>query len=110
MVPSIKRVALVFNPETSPQSRLFLTAVEVAAPALGVEVMPAPVHSTAEVEAALARLAPEPNIGLIFPGTTFNRLRANSRPPMRAAASSSSSASGLRWASSFTSRRAAKTA
>jgi putative ABC transport system substrate-binding protein len=64
MAPSITRVALVFNPE-EPQSRLFLRAVEAAAPSLGVDVMPAPVHTTVELEAMLARVAREP-IGLIF--------------------------------------------
>ena len=69
MVPSIRRVAMVF-PETEPQSRLFLRAVEAAAPSLGVDVMAVPVqHSTVELEATLARVAREPNIGLIFSGT-----------------------------------------
>jgi putative ABC transport system substrate-binding protein len=67
MAPSITRVAFVFNPE-EPQNRLFLRAVEAAAPSLGVDVMAAPVHSTVELEATLARLAREPNIGLIFSG------------------------------------------
>jgi putative ABC transport system substrate-binding protein len=66
MVPSISRVAMVFS--TEPQSRLFLRAVEAAAPSLGVEVMTAQVFSTTELEATLARLSREPNIGLIFTG------------------------------------------
>jgi putative ABC transport system substrate-binding protein len=40
MAPSIARVALVFNPEASPQSRLFLSALEAAAPSLGVAAQP----------------------------------------------------------------------
>src|SRR5262245_12727246 len=71
MVPSIRRVAIVF-PEAEPQSRLFLRALEAAAPSLGVDVMPVPVRSmqsTSEIEAALARVAREPNMGLIFSGT-----------------------------------------
>jgi ABC-type uncharacterized transport system substrate-binding protein len=75
MAPSIKRVALVFNPELSPASKLYGSAAEAAARSLGVEVMTAPVHSTAEVEAMLARLSREPNIGLIFPNNAFTRLR-----------------------------------
>ena len=38
--------------------------------------MAAPVHCTAELEETLARMAREPNIGLIFPTSTFSRLRA----------------------------------
>jgi putative ABC transport system substrate-binding protein len=68
IAPSITRVAFVFPPE-EPQSRRFLRAVEVAAPSLGVDVMAAPVHSTVELEATLAPLAREPNIGLIFSST-----------------------------------------
>jgi putative ABC transport system substrate-binding protein len=69
MVPSIRRVAIVF-PETEPQSKLFLRAVEAAAPSLGVDVMAVPVqHSTVEIDTVLARVAREPNIGLIFTGT-----------------------------------------
>jgi putative ABC transport system substrate-binding protein len=76
MAPSIARVAVVINPETSPGSKLYVSAVEAAAPSLGVEVMVAPVHSTTEVEATLARLSREPNIGLIFPGDAFTQSRA----------------------------------
>jgi putative ABC transport system substrate-binding protein len=71
MVPSIRRVAFVFPEE--PQSRLFLRAVEAAAPSLGVRVVAEPVHSTVEFEATLARLAGEPNIGLII-SSTFSSL------------------------------------
>jgi putative ABC transport system substrate-binding protein len=74
MAPSITRIVYVFNPE-EPQHRLWLRAVEVAAPSLGVDVMAAPVHSTVELEATLARVAREPNIGLIFSGA-FLSLRA----------------------------------
>jgi putative ABC transport system substrate-binding protein len=76
MAPSIARVALVFNPETSPQSKLYVSALEAVAPSLGLEVIAAPVHSTAEIEAMLTRLAREPNMGLIFPQGIFVRLRA----------------------------------
>src|SRR5215471_14045743 len=68
MVPSIRRVAIVF-PEMEPQSRLFLRALEAAAPSLGLDVMAVPVqHSTVEIEATLGRVAREPNIGLIVSG------------------------------------------
>jgi putative ABC transport system substrate-binding protein len=77
MEPSIARVVFIFNPETSPQSKLFVSAGEAAATSLGVEVMSVPIHSSSEIEAALARLSREPNIGLIFPQGLFTSLRAN---------------------------------
>src|SRR5262245_22514465 len=76
MAPSIRRVALVFNPETDPQSKLYVSAVEAAAPSLGVGVIAAPVHSTGELETTLARAAREPNIGLIVLPGAFANLRA----------------------------------
>jgi putative ABC transport system substrate-binding protein len=74
MAPSITRVALVFDPE-EPQNSLFLRAVETAAPSLGVDVMAATVRNTVDLETTLARMAREPNIGLIFTGV-FLSLRA----------------------------------
>jgi putative ABC transport system substrate-binding protein len=69
MVPSIRRVAMVF-PEMEPQSRLFLRALEAAAPSLGLEVVAVPVqHNAVEIQATLARVAREPNIGLIVSGS-----------------------------------------
>ena len=62
MAPSITRIAYVFNPE-EPQHRLFLRAMEAAAPSLGVDFMAAPVHSTVELEATLARMASKANMG-----------------------------------------------
>ena len=75
-MPSIKRVAVVFNPETSRPSKLYLSAIEAAAPALGLEILAAPVHSTTELETTLERLSREPNVGLIFPTGAFTILRA----------------------------------
>jgi putative ABC transport system substrate-binding protein len=74
MAPSITRVALVFNPE-EPQNRLWLRALEAAAPWLGVGVVAEPVRSTAEIETTLERLARESNIGLIL-SSGFLSLRA----------------------------------
>jgi putative ABC transport system substrate-binding protein len=76
MAPSLASVAVVFNPETSPQSRLYAGAVEAAAASLGMSTTIAPVRSVAEIEPTLARLANEPNVGLVFPTDTFTLLRA----------------------------------
>jgi putative tryptophan/tyrosine transport system substrate-binding protein len=72
MVPSLARVALIFDPEASPQNRLFLSTLEAVAPSLGVEVTAAPLRSTSEFETAIARLSGEPNVGLIFSGAAFS--------------------------------------
>jgi putative tryptophan/tyrosine transport system substrate-binding protein len=75
MAPSIVQVAFVYNLETSPQSALFATAAEAAAPSLGVQVVRAAVDSTAELEATLERFARLPNAGLVFPIGLFTTLR-----------------------------------
>jgi putative ABC transport system substrate-binding protein len=71
MVPSLARVTLVFNPDTAPQSRFFLSAAEAVAPALGVEVTAAPVHDASEIERAIENISRQTNNGLIVPTDNF---------------------------------------
>jgi putative ABC transport system substrate-binding protein len=73
--PRLARVAVMFNPDTSPQSRFFTRAVETAAQSLGVQAITAPVRATDDIEPAMKSLASEPNGGLILPTDTFTRLR-----------------------------------
>jgi putative tryptophan/tyrosine transport system substrate-binding protein len=77
MVPALARVAVVFNPDTSPQSTIFMRSVEAAAPALGVQAVAVPVRATVDIEPALENFAHQPNGGLILPTDTFTRLRQN---------------------------------
>jgi putative tryptophan/tyrosine transport system substrate-binding protein len=69
--PGLTRVAVIFNPDTSPQSKLFVPAIEAAASSLAVEVVAAPVHATGEFEPLLASFSRRPNGGLIFPSDQF---------------------------------------
>jgi putative ABC transport system substrate-binding protein len=71
MVPALARVAVIFNPETSPQSRYFLPAIKAAGSILSVDVTAVPVRSAAEIDSAIADVAGEPNGGLIFPNGSF---------------------------------------
>jgi putative tryptophan/tyrosine transport system substrate-binding protein len=72
IAPGIARVALLFNPETAPDGgSYFLRPVEAAAPALKVKIIPAPAHSAAEIDAAIASLAREPGAGLIVMPDVF---------------------------------------
>ena len=75
MTPSLARVAVMSNPDTSPQSALFLRAIESAAPTLSAEVIAAPVRSDAEIESAIEDLSRRPNGGLILPTDTFTLVR-----------------------------------
>jgi putative ABC transport system substrate-binding protein len=76
IAPSLARVAVMFNPDTSPQSKFFMRSVEAAAPSHGVQAIAAPVRTTTEIEAALQNFSREPNGGLILPTDTFTRLRS----------------------------------
>jgi putative ABC transport system substrate-binding protein len=46
IAPHVTRVALVFNPDASPQSRFFYQSMETVAPKLAVQAVMAPVRVT----------------------------------------------------------------
>jgi len=75
IAPSLARVAVVFNPDTAPQSKHFMQAVEAAASSRGMRAIAVPVGAPAEIEPAITSFAREPNGGLILPTDTFIRLR-----------------------------------
>jgi putative ABC transport system substrate-binding protein len=74
MVPALSRVGVVFNPDTSPQSKFFLRSIESSASSFGVTVTAAPVHDQAEIEQAIKGLTGESNGGLLFSTDTFLNL------------------------------------
>jgi putative ABC transport system substrate-binding protein len=73
--PGLSRVAVMFNPDTSPQSKFFMRAIDAAAPSFALQAIAVPVRTTAEIEPALESFAHQPNGGLIVPTDTFLRLR-----------------------------------
>jgi putative tryptophan/tyrosine transport system substrate-binding protein len=75
IAPGLGRVGVMFNPDTSPQSKFFMRSIEAAAPALGVQASVIPVRGTADIEPAFERFAHAPNGGLILPTDSFTNLR-----------------------------------
>jgi putative tryptophan/tyrosine transport system substrate-binding protein len=65
IAPSVKRVAVVFRPETAPHAGLFMRAAEAAASTLGVEVIAAEARDDAQIEAAFAKVGREAGGGVI---------------------------------------------
>src|SRR6516165_26038 len=66
IAPGVKRVAMMFNPDTAPGGgSYFLPSFEAAARSLKVEPIIARVRSDAEIEAVLTSLGREPGGGLI---------------------------------------------
>ena len=57
IAPSVKRVAIMFNPDTAPgRGSYFLPSFNAAARSLNVTPVTAPVHSDAEIETAITML------------------------------------------------------
>jgi putative tryptophan/tyrosine transport system substrate-binding protein len=66
IAPSVKRVAVIFNPDTAPGGgTFFLPVVEAAARWLNVEPIAAPVRSDAEIEMVITALGREPGGGIL---------------------------------------------
>jgi putative tryptophan/tyrosine transport system substrate-binding protein len=61
VAPDIKRVALIFNPDTAPFARMFWQPVEEAAQSFGVDPMQAPVRDVGEIKHAIEAFAREAN-------------------------------------------------
>jgi putative tryptophan/tyrosine transport system substrate-binding protein len=75
IAPNIVRVAVMFNPDTSPQTKFFMHAIEASAPSLGVQIVSMPVSNASAIEPAIETFAREPNGSLVLPTDTFTRLR-----------------------------------
>jgi putative tryptophan/tyrosine transport system substrate-binding protein len=64
IAPSVTRAAVIYDPAT-PSSTGFLPLIEAAGRSLGIDVFVHGVRDTSEIEAAINKLAAEPNGGLI---------------------------------------------
>jgi len=71
LVPTVRRVAVIFNPESSLQTKFFLPSIEAAASKLDVSVTTLQVQSIEEIEPAIVDFSHEPNGGLILPTDPF---------------------------------------
>jgi len=71
--PAIRRVVLLGNPTTSPQFKFNMASIEAAGASFGVEVIGAPVHDKAGIEAAIAGLSGQQFGGLILGNDQFIR-------------------------------------
>jgi putative ABC transport system substrate-binding protein len=74
VAPRVDRVAVLINPDTSPQFKFFTRVIEEAAPTLGMQTAAMPIRTSADIEPALANFARRPNSGLILPTDSFTRL------------------------------------
>jgi putative ABC transport system substrate-binding protein len=83
IAPGLKRAAIMFNPDTALVST-WMPSFETAARSLKVLLIPAPVHSDAEIENAIIALGREPGGGLVAMPEVF--MQAHRAPIILAAA------------------------
>ena len=69
--PGLSRVALMFNPETSPYYDVYLRLFERMPHSIAVDVSATPVSDEAQIEQVIAKLGQEPRSGLIAASDTF---------------------------------------
>jgi putative tryptophan/tyrosine transport system substrate-binding protein len=65
IAPRTTRVAVIFNPNTAPYYKLYMSAIEVAAASFAMKAFEAPAHNRAEIETVISTLAREPAGGVI---------------------------------------------
>jgi ABC-type uncharacterized transport system substrate-binding protein len=75
IAPDVRRMTLMFNPDSAPFYPVFLREFEAAPASLAVELSASPVHNEAEIEAAITAFAREPRGGLIVAPDAFINTR-----------------------------------
>ena len=96
VAPGLKRVAIMFNPDTSPASA-YMPSLETAARSLKVETIIAPSHGDVEIETAIVALGRERGGGLVVMPDIFTL--AHRTPIISAAARNNVPA--VYWTSGF---------
>jgi ABC-type uncharacterized transport system substrate-binding protein len=72
VAPPVTRVAVLYNPETTPYAGLMMDAIKDAAPSFAVAVQSALCRDNAEIETAIAELARQEHGGLLVLTDIFN--------------------------------------
>jgi putative ABC transport system substrate-binding protein len=65
IAPRVTRVAVLFNPATTPYAPIYLNPFKAAATSLGLQAMDAPVQSVTDLESIVAAESRTPNGGLV---------------------------------------------
>jgi putative ABC transport system substrate-binding protein len=71
IAPGVARVAMLFNPASTPYAESFLNPIKAATSSVAVEAIAAPVRDLSELESVVAAQAREPNGGLIVMPDNF---------------------------------------
>ena len=65
IAPGLNRVAMLFNPATTPYADIYLNPFKAGAASFALDPVVAPVHDKSELESVVAAQAGSPNTGLI---------------------------------------------
>jgi putative tryptophan/tyrosine transport system substrate-binding protein len=77
MVPNVKSVAAMFNPQTAPYVRsYYLPSFETASRTFNIQPSITAVRSEGEIETIITSLADKPNVGLVAMSDSFLNARA----------------------------------
>ena len=63
--------AVIFNPDTAPYYKLYMSSIEAASASFAMKAFEAPAHNRAEIEAAISALARDRASGVIAMSDTF---------------------------------------
>ena len=74
VAPRLGRVAVMFNPGTSPQAKHFVPAIEAAAPTFGLQVVAKPIRTPVDIETAIEDVSRQTNSGIVLLTDTYTRL------------------------------------
>jgi putative tryptophan/tyrosine transport system substrate-binding protein len=77
LAPQTSWVSVLFNPQTAPQSAYYLKILEAAAPSLALKLKVVQVNNAGEIEAEIAHLAQQSNVGLVILPDIFTVAPAN---------------------------------
>jgi putative ABC transport system substrate-binding protein len=69
--PDLSRIALMFNPDTTPYYDSYLRSFKALPHQSSVEVYPKHVRTTRDIDTVIAKLADEPGSGLIAPADAY---------------------------------------
>src|SRR5215467_10272934 len=64
IVPGVRRVTAMFNPDTAPYYGLYLQSIDAGTSSLGIESIPIQVHNEADIENVIRKVGSEPDSGL----------------------------------------------
>ncbi len=71
LAPGVTRIALLFNPHSTPYYETFLRSYTAAQPTIPVEIEAARIHTGAEIEPFIERFGAVPGGGIIVPPDAF---------------------------------------